>query len=616
MKYIVYCLNKCSLLLIVIAAFFVNVANAGTILQTGSSYPVQYPLLLKDFTGRLTINEILQKKMAFTPSHQPVVSLDVTRAAVWLNFTITNKSYNAAWYIEISTPPLLHDIEVYVQEAENHFRLLKMYGDEKYQERFVKVNNPVIPVTLPVNSSTVFYVKVTSRNFLRVPLRVATMQTLYESNHGRDLANGIVFGMLMAFMIYNLFVFLSLREVTYLYYVGYVLSWGLNLVHYNGYLPDFLRESSWVSDSGIFIPLSALSSVGFTNSFLQTHKFAPFISKTKWILVALCLVPVILSLCNYQLYSFMYIQLLVYPTFTYWFIAGFTSYRNGYKPALYYIAGFGTYMIGSGIYNLKDHNLLPENLFTATSMHWGAALEAIVLSFALANKLNFYKKEKEKIQNHALEQTKAFSKQLLQAQESERKRIASELHDSVGQKLILIKNKSLLLRKGNEAQKDRLIGISEDIAETIQEIRNIAYYLRPYQMDLFGITQAIMGLLNETAEAVSIKTTTDVDQIDGLFSKENEMNIYRIIQELLNNMIKHAEATECIFRIAKTAGHVCISIADNGKGFDPDAVKRGAGLLGIKERVNILSGELRIQNASPNGTIITINLPIVNDVSC
>lgn len=251
----------------------------------------------------------------------------------------------------------------------------------------------------------------------------------------------------------------------------------------------------------------------------------------------------------------------------------------------------------------------------ASFSHWGAAVEAIILSFALAGKLNFYKKEKEKIQNQALEQTKAFSKELLQAQEGERKRIASELHDSVGQKLILIKNKTLLLQKGKGVQKDQLTGISDSIAEAIQEIRSISYYLRPYQMDLFGFTQSVQGLLAETAESAQINIVTEIDNIDGLFSKESEMNIYRIIQELLNNLMKHAEATACTFRIKKAGGEVYISINDNGKGFNPETVKKGLGLLGIRERVNILAGQLSIGNASPNGTIITINLPIINNVN-
>jgi len=575
-----------------------------------ASYPVYYPLLLKDESGSMGIAEVLKKKDAFVQSEQKIVSLDVVVVPVWLKFDVRNNSTRSKWFIEFISPPLLHEVEVYVVSADGNYRSVKLVGDQHFGERLVKVKNMVVPIDLQPAEPVTFYVKVTSRNFMRIPFRIATMQELYESNHKMDVSNGLIFGMLIAFMIYNLFVFFSLRELTYLFYVGYVLFWGLNLVNYNGYLPDFIPNASGFNDSSVFIACSALCSVGFTNTFLQTRVYAPIINRTKWIMVLLCLIPIGFVVFGEPVYGFIYIQLMVYPVFVYWFVAGFMSFRNGYKPALYYIVGFGMYMVGSAIYNLKDHNLLPENIFTETSMHWGAAMEAVILSYALAVKLSFYKKEKEKIQQKALEQTRAFSQQVLETQETERKRIASELHDSVGQKLILLKNKILLLGKHNETQKEELRAVSGDVAQAIQEIRGIAYYLRPYQIDLFGISQALETVVTETSKATGIPISMEVDKVDGLFSKENEINVYRIVQELLNNMVKYAEATACSFTVKHTLGQVKIQFEDNGKGFDQTRVKKGLGLTGIQERVNILGGSFVISAAVPHGVMTTLTLPV------
>ncbi|MDF2193224.1 7TM diverse intracellular signaling domain-containing protein [Paraflavitalea sp. CAU 1676] len=575
-----------------------------------SSFSIYYPGLLKDETGSMRIVDVLRNKEAFRKSGQKVVSLDVMLVPVWLKFDVQNNSTRSKWFLEFISPPLLHEVEVYVVGKGGQYRSVKLLGDQQFPDRLVKVKNLVVPIGLLPGEPASFYVRVTSRNFMRIPLRIATMQELYESNHKVDVSNGVIFGMLIAFMIYNLFVFFSLREISYLFYVGYVFFWGLNLVNYNGYLPDFIPHASGFNDSSIFIACSALCSVGFTNAFLQTHIYAPIISRTKWVMVALTLVPMILVMVGKPVYAFIYIQLLVYPVFMYWFVAGFMSFRNGYKPALYYIVGFGCYMVGSAIYNLKDHNLLPENTFTATSMHWGAAFEAVILSYALANKLSFYKREKEKIQQKALEQTRAFSQQVLESQETERKRIAAELHDSVGQRLILLKNKILLLGKKNDVQKEELRAVSGDVAQAIQEIRGIAYYLRPYQIDLFGISQALEAVVNETSKATGIAVTMQVDKVDGLFSKENEINVYRIVQELLNNMVKYAEATDCSFLVRYTPGVVTVLFEDNGKGFDPTKVKKGLGLTGIQERVNILGGSCVISNGTRSGVVTKITLPV------
>ncbi|WP_449437052.1 7TM-DISM domain-containing protein [Pedobacter steynii] len=119
-------------------------------------------------------------------------------------------------------------------------------------------------------------------------------------------------------------------------------------------------------------------------------------------------------------YSFIMVQYLMYPYFFYWFGAGMQSFNKGYKPALYFILGFGFLMLGNAVYNLKDLNILPDNLITRTSMYWGTLLEALILSYALASRLNFYRKQQEQIQLKTIEEKRAFLKELLQRQEQEK----------------------------------------------------------------------------------------------------------------------------------------------------------------------------------------------------
>jgi signal transduction histidine kinase len=128
------------------------------------------------------------------------------------------------------------------------------------------------------------------------------------------------------------------------------------------------------------------------------------------------------------------------------------------------------------------------------------------------------------------------------------------------------------------------------------------------------LTHSIRSLVEEIAEVSRIAFQIRCDVVDNVFSKDNEINIYRIIQECLNNIVKHSSATQGIIFIRKTDDYVLLHIEDNGKGFDAKKTKpdyaHGFGITGIKERLNILHGEISIADALPNGTIIEITLPI------
>lgn len=227
-----------------------------------------------------------------------------------------------------------------------------------------------------------------------------------------------------------------------------------------------------------------------------------------------------------------------------------------------------------------------------------------------------------KMRLHQLEQRRAqqesFSRRLLESQENERKRIASELHDSLGQSLLVVKTyAAVALKETGLAEKTRgqLEEISETASASIEEVRSIARALRPYQLDRFGLTKT----LEDTAEllAKSSRLTIDikVQDIDGAFSRDAEINIYRIVQEWLNNVAKHAQATVAKLRVHRHGNVVQMIMEDNGIGFDYEAILDGAsgktafGLANLRERVRLLNGELRIQSSSGKGALFIIEMP-------
>ncbi|MBO9152540.1 7TM diverse intracellular signaling domain-containing protein [Chitinophaga sp. GCM10012297] len=445
----------------------------------------------------------------------------------------------------------------------------------------------------------------------RLPIKAVTTGSVYESNR-RDFVNGLFYGLLAALMIYNLFIFVSLRDATYLFYVAYILFSGLHQLVRDGYLADFPPIASWLDHGSITLPPAMIFGVFFTNAFLQTARNAQRIHRLRGgLILYLAALPFLYRSGNSAAGRFL-LEAGMYGTWMYWIAAGIVSYRNGFKPALYYIAGFGMLIVFSMLFNLEEHGLVNDTPFIALTSQTGAALQAVILSFALAGKINFYKREKELLQHEALRQASAFSRELIKMQEHERKRIASELHDSVGQQLILVKNKALLLRNktGDPGLQHMAGGISGNVADTIQEIRNISYSLRPYQMDMLGLSQSIQSLADETGDSANVVMETGIDNIDGLFSKEHEMNIYRIVQELLNNMVKHSGATLCTVRVHRAVWVMKVIVTDNGKGIQHNAGNPGFGLFGIRERAQLMGGHVTIHQPAGHGTAISVDIPI------
>ena len=213
---------------------------------------------------------------------------------------------------------------------------------------------------------------------------------------------------------------------------------------------------------------------------------------------------------------------------------------------------------------------------------------------------------------HALQQ--AFSRQLIQSQELERKRIAGELHDSLGQNLLIIKNRALLGMTSAErpdAAKQQFDTIGASASQAIDEVREIAYNLRPYHLDRLGLTSTIEAMLEKVATSSDIHFTVEVAPIDNFFSKDDEINIYRIVQECVNNILRHSHATEARVTVSRNTQGLQLNVADNGQGFEPDertSERRGLGLTGIAERTKMLGGTYKIASARGQGTTVSISI--------
>jgi signal transduction histidine kinase/ligand-binding sensor domain-containing protein len=208
----------------------------------------------------------------------------------------------------------------------------------------------------------------------------------------------------------------------------------------------------------------------------------------------------------------------------------------------------------------------------------------------------------------------AFSRRLIDSQEAERKRIAAELHDSLGQNLLVIKNKAVLaLTHQHQPDKmsTRLEEVSEMASTALREVRDIAQNLRPYQIDELGLTRSIAAVIRQCGDASEITFTTELDDIDALLPPGHQISFYRIVQESLNNIVKHSRATAAKIRLRHQGSRIILSVKDNGIGLaNTGNGKHGFGIHNMTERVRAMNGQLQLTSGSDDGTRLHIELPI------
>jgi signal transduction histidine kinase len=239
----------------------------------------------------------------------------------------------------------------------------------------------------------------------------------------------------------------------------------------------------------------------------------------------------------------------------------------------------------------------------------------VVVLTATVLRIQLLRKGFERRQKAQLE----FARQILGSQESERRRIAANLHDSLGQNLLVIKNQARLgLQPVLDATAVRncLDQISGMASQAIDEVRQITHDLRPYLLDQLGLTQTLRAIIRRVSENCPIVFASHVDNIDGLFGSESEIHVYRIVQEGLNNVIKHSGATEASVVIKKQPRLLTIAVRDNGRGIAGiselagELPGAGFGLNGVGERSRILGGKVTCESQPDQGFQLTVEIPL------
>lgn len=246
-------------------------------------------------------------------------------------------------------------------------------------------------------------------------------------------------------------------------------------------------------------------------------------------------------------------------------------------------------------------------------------LAPVLLVLYIALERNWREKEKKSLAERE-EERRLYTVHVLKAQEDERRRIARELHDDPTQTLLVVANRTqALVDDGLDAQapdkRKELEWIRDTAISVSEELKRICLDLRPSVLDDLGLIAALRWIVAETNRTGTVQTSIEVAGSEIKLSPEREVTLFRIVQEALNNIRRHSEASAASVRVQFSEEQVRITISDNGKGFAAEKIlneiNSGSklGLRGMKERTHLLNGSIEISSDPGRGTLIIVEMP-------
>lgn len=542
-----------------------------------------------------------------------------TASAVWLKFTVVNQT-RKDWALEIANS-LLEEVTFYKVArgkvlGERHAGFFNPDARRDIESNFYIFS--LFSPDLPAPDTLTCYIRVVNSMPMQFPMQVATIRHLYQENHPIDVANGIYIGIVMAMMLYNLFIYASVRDKTYLLYVGYVFFAGSVIADFQGYIFDLLWRHTFMDKLPVvdYIPvmLANVFAILFARSFLDTPTHTPRMHKGMRLLLAgsvgiivLGIMGTIFQLNTYKVWCEIAIQVIVFCSSVYMLGVGILLLSRKKRPALFYVLAWSIFLLSTVVFILQIDGLVPNTFFTEHSIQIGSAAETILLSLALADRINTYKKEREDAQNQYIAQ--------LQENEQVRTRIARDLHDDIGSTLSSIAILSQVARQHSQKShnpSEILEKISNSAQKMMDSMHDIVWTTQPSNDSLNSVTVRMREFAAEVLEAKNILYQIQVDEplLALKLPTKHHYDFYMIFKEAINNAAKYSEATQVQVQVNRENGELRLHIRDNGKGFEQNSVKSGNGLKNMQKRAAQLDGKLHIYSRPGEGTLIQVSMPI------
>lgn len=361
---------------------------------------------LKDAAGDYTIDDIRKNpsSLDWQNSDVPDLNFGYTDAVYWVAFELTGTQPLPQDYLVEVQNAVLDYVDVYVYKRGKPVTQLNMGDRHEFSQRPIDHPNFVFPVEVTSAAVTQVYLRIATTSSMQIPIRIWDTKAFLANQYNEALLLSLFYGAILIMAIYNLLIFLSVRDISFLYYVCYCLSMLLLIAGIDGVTFKFLwPTATWWNDVNLVVALSGtvLFPCLFTRHVLDMPTVRPRFSALLLGNAGLALLTAIGAL--FLPYHVMIITTLILALFSIVlnFISGVVRWKDGYTPARYYVLAWSFLLVGAAIMTFNKFGILPRTLFTENASALGACLELMLLSFALANRMTVERRMRETAQRES-----------------------------------------------------------------------------------------------------------------------------------------------------------------------------------------------------------------------
>ena len=413
-----------------------------------------------DIEGELSPDQLIQSNNKWNIHNKETLSFGYSSSVYWFRFSVNNSSVEDVSHLLEIAYPVLDDIKMWVYDERKQLIEKIHLGDKiPFAQREIQHRNFVVPLVITKKQTQIWLVRIETSSAMQLPMTIWPERDFFIKDQSRLIGLGLYYGIMLIMALYNLFVFFSVRENNYLYYVFYVASMAGFLASLQGLSFQYIwpTATSW-NDSAIIVMLSGV--VFFTSLF--TRNFMALAEHSKilnnifgLVIFASAITALSVNFIPYYVLikaliglAVMAISLVIYT--------GILRWSQGFNAARYFTIAWSSMLLGGVILALNKFNIVPRNGFTENAVQLGSAIEIILLSFALADRLNQEKRDRYEAQIQALKLERIAGSAQAEALEQER------CARSAQEKALVHE------REAREAQ-DRALEIQRKANETLED---------------------------------------------------------------------------------------------------------------------------------------------------
>jgi signal transduction histidine kinase len=479
---------------------------------------------------------------------------------IWARFTLLNSIEKSNFYLNFNYA-YVSNLWIYKLDRNNKLSLINYTGNATpFKTRMYDDVNFIFPFSIPPSGTQTFYLKISTVHPVELPISISDTESENLNYFQQHFIIGIFIGIIISFLLYNAFLFVSTRDKNYLLYILYLFFLGFAQISFNGWSFKYFWPSQPKFNYYAVVVLSSLAGItgiAFGKSFLNAKQFTPKLNKVLTALMLLYFISTILIFINqsYNSYAILNINGVLVGVFL--LVTAIRILKQGYRPAYFYLLAWSFFLLGLIVFALRNMGIVPTNNFTHSIIIIGTAIEAILLSIALADRINILKRETIVLQAKALE-TSQENERLVKEQniilEQKVDQRTHELKESNTQLSVALDNLKDAQTQLVEAEKMASLGqltagIAHEINNPINFVKSNINPLRLDVRDLLDVLNEYEGLHKINEEATYRKKLSEIER----FKQQIDVDfVQKEIDSLIVGIEEGAERTAEIVQGLRT----------------------------------------------------------------